>query len=127
MFSKVGCKISNKQLGASPGYEEALATVIQNGMRDPPDVIANAARTSWVDYRFGVPRLSGEKRKSRIDEGLPRKRSKTTCTEQSFIRQRRSVRCPTMSVSDAAKEIDSLQVQKWTDEHAAEEKFTKNK
>lgn len=124
-FSQVDDKVSNKQLGASLNYEEILATLVQNGGRDPPEEIAKAAQVSWFKYGFGKPRQSGEKRRCRIDKGVARTHSQHT--EQAFLRKRRSTQCPEISMDDAAKAIDRLQVMNWSPEHAREEEFTKRK
>lgn len=108
-FTKVMHRISNRQMAASPRYEEALVRLIMDaGSLALGDLVGRAQR-SWQKHKFGIPRASGTKRADRRGDA-----GKTKCsvgpsdhepptTEAAFLKRRRAFSAEPMSVPRASK------------------------
>jgi hypothetical protein len=109
--------------------ESAYKRIAVDGHRDNPDDICESARSAWLDYKFGIPRVSGRFNRTRhVHHGMKRKLGKDDGNEASFIRARRqklenasSLSRPRLS--DVAADIEALDAKCWSDEHAKELQF----
>ena len=112
-------KVSSRQQGCKPEFEDALARTIMDGMAlsDTRRLrVLHTAQRSWETMGFGAPRLSGAgNRKRRRDAGVLRPERSAgvgAVSEVQFVRQRRdAVRCHEQqfgSVAEAEAAIAAL-------------------
>ncbi len=124
-FTQAQIAVTDRQQSAGRLLDLAYTRIKVDGGRDDPVNIIQGAQSVW-GRTYGIAKVSGSDRLSRIDKGTKRKLSDAKTGEAAFVRARRGSLALSRP-SDVEERIQDMNVDCWSAEHEAELDFAKNK